>query len=59
MTVSGAPETALIEPSFCRALPPAVGENTITLRDMASTVSGIAPPRAAFRLLTDEDLSDK
>ena len=52
MTVSGAPETAPIEPSFCRALPPAVDGNTIALCGMASTVSGIAPPHAAFRLVT-------
>ena len=52
MTVSGAPKTAPIEPSFCRALPPAVDGNTIAICGMASTVSGIAPPHAAFRLVT-------
>ena len=52
MTVSGAPETAPIEPSFCRALPPAVDGNTIAICGMASTVSGIVLPHAAFRLVT-------
>ena len=49
--VSGAPETAPIEPSFCRALPPAVYRNIIAFCGMASTVSGIAPPHTAFRLV--------
>ena len=38
VTVSGAPETAPIEPRFCRALPPAIDGNTIALCGMASTV---------------------
>ena len=50
--VSGAPETAPIEPRFCRPLPPAIDGNTIAICGMASTVLGIAPPRAALGLLT-------
>ena len=49
--VSRAPETAPIEQSFCRALPPAVYRNIIAFCGMASTVSGIAPPHTAFRLV--------
>lgn len=52
VTVSGAPETAPIEPCICRALPPAVDGNTIALCGMAPTVSGIAPHHAAFGPLT-------
>ena len=54
VTVSGAPETAPIEPSSCQTLPPAwpaVYRNTIALCSMAS-VSEIVPPHTAFRLVT-------
>lgn len=46
VTVSGAPETAPIEPRFCRAI------LTIALCGMASTVSWIAPHHTALGPLT-------
>lgn len=48
MTVSGAPETALIEPPFCRPLPPAGNGHSTASCGIVSTNLGIVRPTRLF-----------